>query len=72
MWTQPYYINDVTCRKCFFLPACQGVSCPLPRVQTGDRPCPPHKVEIQQTLRDVRRIRALQQELRDSAASSPA
>ncbi len=51
-WIKPHYIADSTCQKCFFLPACQGASCPLPRL-AGHRPCPPAKMQIQKTLRDV-------------------
>lgn len=54
-WVRPYYENDSTCRTCFFVPVCQGVVCPLPRVTGGDRPCPPAKVAIQRTLRETAR-----------------
>jgi uncharacterized protein len=57
-WVKPYYRDDPMCNKCFFVPTCQGASCPLPRLLTGDRPCPTSKVEIQQTLKDVRRAPA--------------
>jgi uncharacterized protein len=56
-WVKPYYRDDHMCNKCFYVPVCQGVSCPLPRLQTGERPCPPQKLEIQQTLKDVRQAR---------------
>jgi uncharacterized protein len=56
-WVKPYYLEDQMCNKCFFVPVCQGVSCPLPRLQTGDRPCPQPKLEIRQTLKDVRAAR---------------
>ncbi|MGC9293038.1 MAG: radical SAM protein [Acidobacteriaceae bacterium] len=52
-WTRPYYKEDEGCSRCFFLPVCQGVICPLPRVVGGDRPCPTHKLEIRQTLLEV-------------------
>lgn len=51
-WIRPYYLHDSTCTKCFFLPVCQGASCPLPRFES-QRPCPPVKIEIQQTLKDM-------------------
>jgi uncharacterized protein len=54
MWVKPYYREDAMCNKCFFVPVCQGACCPLPRLKTGERPCPPEKIEIQQTLKDVR------------------
>jgi uncharacterized protein len=49
-WIRPYYHTDAMCSKCFFVPACQGVSCPLPRVAGGERPCPEQKLQIQQAL----------------------
>jgi uncharacterized protein len=49
-WIRPYFRSDASCSKCFFTPVCQGASCPLPRITGGDRPCPPHKKLIQQTL----------------------
>ena len=49
-WIRPYYKTDHMCTKCFFVPVCQGASCPLPRVVGEDRPCPPNKLSIQQTL----------------------
>ena len=56
-WVKPYYREDAMCNKCFYVPVCQGAQCPLPRLETGDRPCPPQKLEIQQTLKDFRRAR---------------
>jgi len=49
-WIKPYYRSDPMCNKCFFVPLCQGAKCPLPRVQTGDRPCPSQKTLIRETL----------------------
>jgi uncharacterized protein len=60
-WVKPYYHEDPMCNKCFFVPVCQGVMCPLPRLQTGDRPCPPSKLEIQKTLKEVRAARMSKQ-----------
>ena len=53
-WVKPYYREDPMCSKCFYVPVCQGVICPLPRLTTGERPCPPPKLEIQKTLKEVR------------------
>jgi uncharacterized protein len=53
-WVRAYYRDDPMCNKCFYVPVCQGVICPLPRLKSGDRPCPPPKLEIQKTLREVR------------------
>ncbi len=52
-WTAPYFEDDEMCKQCFFLPVCQGVSCPLPRLETGDRPCPSQKLQIQSTLTGI-------------------
>lgn len=52
-WTAPYFEDDEVCKQCFFLPVCQGVSCPLPRIETGSRPCPSEKLEIGPTLMGV-------------------
>ncbi len=49
-WVKPYYQDDAMCKKCFFVPVCQGASCPLPRIRRGERPCPPAKLEIRRTL----------------------
>jgi len=50
-WIQPYYKHDAMCSRCFFVPVCQGNSCPLPRITDNQRPCPPPKLEIHHTLR---------------------
>jgi uncharacterized protein len=52
-WIKPYFEEDSGCKSCFFLPSCQGISCPVPRIENGERPCPPHKTEIQRTLASV-------------------
>jgi uncharacterized protein len=57
-WVKPYYREDAMCNKCFYVPVCQGVSCPLPRLETGERPCPPEKLGIQQTLKNARAAQA--------------
>jgi uncharacterized protein len=49
-WVKPYYHTDTMCRKCFFVPVCQGMLCPVPRLLKGERPCPPHKLAIKDTL----------------------
>jgi uncharacterized protein len=52
-WVKPYYQDDTSCKKCFFLPSCHGASCPLPRITTGSRPCPSAKHSIQPALKAV-------------------
>jgi uncharacterized protein len=52
-WIRPYYKSDTMCAKCFYVPVCQGVCCPLPRILTGERPCPTQKLHIRETLNAV-------------------
>jgi uncharacterized protein len=52
-WVQPYYKTDKMCTKCFYVPVCEGVCCPLPRILTGERPCPVQKLHIKDTLNYV-------------------
>jgi len=40
-WVAPYFESDTQCQRCTVLPVCQGISCPLPRVTGGGRPCIP-------------------------------
>jgi uncharacterized protein len=49
-WTAPYFEDDATCKKCFYLPVCQGCTCPLEIIVANHRPCPPDKSRIQKTL----------------------
>lgn len=39
LWTEPAFEQDAKCRKCVVLPNCQGISCPLIRMESGDQPC---------------------------------
>lgn len=52
-WVKPYYHTDSMCQKCFFVPVCQGMLCPVPRLLKGERPCPPHKLAIKDTLKTL-------------------
>ncbi len=52
-WTSPYFEDDAACRKCFFLPVCQGAECPNARVTEHQRRCPPDKVNIRRSLEKV-------------------
>lgn len=38
-WVEPAFESDPVCRKCILLPTCQGISCPLVRINSGQRPC---------------------------------
>jgi uncharacterized protein len=52
-WTAPYFEDDASCRKCFYLPVCQGCTCPLEIIVSNHRPCPPDKSRIQKTLQSI-------------------
>jgi uncharacterized protein len=38
-WVEPAFESDSACQSCHLLPACQGLSCPLIRFETGQSPC---------------------------------
>lgn len=39
LWTEPAFQNDTGCQKCAILPTCQGISCPLIRIEQHKSPC---------------------------------
>ncbi|HEX4498007.1 MAG TPA: radical SAM protein [Thermoanaerobaculia bacterium] len=39
LWTEPAFEQDDQCRKCVVLPTCQGISCPLVRIEDKTQPC---------------------------------
>ncbi|HET9210897.1 MAG TPA: radical SAM protein [Thermoanaerobaculia bacterium] len=39
LWTEPAFEQDGKCRKCVMLPNCQGISCPLIRIEENTQPC---------------------------------
>ena len=39
LWTEPAFEQDGQCRKCVVLPNCQGISCPLIRIEHNTQPC---------------------------------
>jgi len=41
LWTEPAFEQDSQCRKCVVLPNCQGISCPLIRIEHNTQPCIP-------------------------------
>jgi len=57
LWTQPAFQNDSGCGACHMSPTCQGMSCPLVRIERGERPCPDTKrhlhSELVTALRDL-------------------
>jgi len=38
-WVEPSFESDPVCQKCVLLSTCQGIACPLARIQTNTRPC---------------------------------
>jgi uncharacterized protein len=53
LWTEPAFENDSGCSKCYMVPVCQGMHCPLIRIQSGVRPCPPIKRTLHSALVDT-------------------
>jgi uncharacterized protein len=39
LWTEPAFQSDSGCQKCAILPTCQGISCPLIRIEHNKSPC---------------------------------
>lgn len=50
LWTTSDDSKDAVCQSCAFRPSCQGAACPLVRIETGKRPCPPVKNRIRRAL----------------------
>ncbi len=43
IWTGSNALTDPVCGKCVFARSCQGIFCPLLRLQTATQPCPTEK-----------------------------
>jgi uncharacterized protein len=39
LWVEPAFQSDTNCQKCAILPTCQGISCPLIRIENNKSPC---------------------------------
>lgn len=39
VWTEPAFEQDDQCRKCVMVPNCQGIHCPLVRMEENRQPC---------------------------------
>jgi uncharacterized protein len=50
LWTEPAFEHDTGCQKCTLLPTCQGMHCPLVRMETNHAPCPGAKTQIRKEL----------------------
>jgi uncharacterized protein len=57
-WTEPSFEHDRQCQKCVVLPTCQGISCPLPRMDNESRHCVPTRNRHKQELREVVKYQA--------------
>lgn len=53
LWTEPAFESDGKCQKCVVLPACQGISCPLIRMESGNSPCVPLRHGAKAQLREL-------------------
>lgn len=53
MWTEPSFEHDQQCQKCAVLPSCQGISCPLPRITSGERHCVSTRTQSKEELFEV-------------------
>jgi uncharacterized protein len=51
LWTEPAYSTDSGCQKCVVLPLCQGISCPLVRMEESRSPCIPVRRNAKRDLR---------------------
>src|SRR5579862_5484535 len=60
LWTEPAFEQDSGCRACQMLPSCQGMYCPLIRIQNHQAPCPDIKktmrVELLRTLAEMSNV----------------
>jgi uncharacterized protein len=52
-WTEPAFEHDALCQRCVVLPNCQGLSCPLVRIETGERHCAPTRATGKRKLREL-------------------
>lgn len=50
-WVSPAFENDAMCQSCYVLPGCQGISCPLTRVKSGERSCCGVKRDLKREMR---------------------
>lgn len=56
LWTEPVFESDSRCRKCVVLPACQGLHCPLIRMEENRSPCMPTRLHLKQALLETHDI----------------
>ncbi len=56
MWTEPAFESDGKCKKCVVLPACQGIYCPLVRIDRNETPCSPVRKTGKRELAEAVRL----------------
>jgi uncharacterized protein len=56
LWTEPAFESDTKCKKCVVLPACQGLHCPLIRMEEHRSPCSPVRLNLKQALMETSEI----------------
>jgi len=52
LWTEPAYESDTKCQSCVALPMCQGVHCPLVRIEDDRSPCTSLRLNMKRELRE--------------------
>jgi uncharacterized protein len=50
LWVEPAFAHDSACQACYLLPSCQGMHCPLVRIQDNRTPCPSTKSDLRGAL----------------------
>lgn len=50
LWTEPAFEGDPKCHKCVVLPVCQGVYCPLVRIESAVSPCSPLRMNAKKEM----------------------
>ena len=50
LWTEPAFESDKKCQKCVVLPLCQGLHCPLVRIDEHRSPCTPIRLSLKKRL----------------------
>src|SRR6185503_5192342 len=50
MWVDPAWQHDKVCSSCYLVPVCQGLACPMIRINDGRRPCPSTKSALKSEL----------------------
>lgn len=68
LWVTNEGVTDPGCQSCFFNPSCQGMACPLYRLQTNQRPCPPLKQSFPETLRQL--VKEMKMEMSKATANN--